>query len=247
MNSRQNSILGILTTNKKANVNYLAKELNVSTVTIRQDLSYLEAEGYLTRVHGGAILKSADDISYRLAINYDKKIRIAKAAAECILDGDTIFLESGSINALLARELEERKNINIITTNVFIVRQLRRNKTANIILLGGIYQTESESLVGNLAKQFIEKVNFNKCFIGIDGFETNSGFTSKDILRADIASSIIKKSPEVYIVSDSSKFGLTQLTSICNVNDVDYVITDSDIEDKYRSFLEAGGVKVIIA
>jgi len=73
-------------------------------------------------------------------------------AAGLVNDGETILIESGSTNALLARELGKKKNITIITTNVYIARQLRKSEQAAIILLGGIYQPASESLVGKLTR-----------------------------------------------------------------------------------------------
>ena len=75
---RQNRILEILDKNDQTSVNRLSQVLGVSSVTIRQDLNFLESEGLLKRVHGGAVLKDADDLANRLGINYDKKLRIAK-------------------------------------------------------------------------------------------------------------------------------------------------------------------------
>jgi len=245
MNERQKKVLNLISTNPSITVKRLAEASGVSSVTIRQDLNLLESEGFIKRIHGGAVLSSEDDISYRLGINYDKKLKIAKLASSFIKEGDTIFIESGSINALLAKELVSMEKINIITTNVFIVRQLRKNKMANIILLGGIYQTESESLVGTITKTCLSNINFNKCFIGIDGFSINSGFTSKDLQRSEIASCIIKNSEEVFILSDSSKFGVTELTKFCDCGEVDHIITDTGLNKEYTNFLKNNQINVL--
>ncbi|GAG23846.1 unnamed protein product, partial [marine sediment metagenome] len=221
--------------------------MGVSAVTIRQDLNHLEAEGFLKRVHGGAIFKSTDDISNRLGINYEKKLRIALKAAAFVHEGDTILIESGSANAILARELSKKDGINIVTSNVFIARELKKSKHTKVILLGGLYQHESESLVGKLTKLGMENINFSKSFIGVDGFTIESGFTSTDMMRAEIALSIVKKSKEVFIITDSSKFGRIELTNLFDVNDINYVITDDGIPEKDKLFLEKNGAKVIIA
>ena len=210
----------------------LTSRLKVSSVTIRQDLNFLEEEGLLKRVHGGAVLKDADDIANRMGINYEKKLRIARKIAAYVHDGETILIESGSVNALLARELLNR-NVTIITTNVYIARQFRKNPQAGIIILGGLYQHESESLVGKITKVCIDQINYNKAFIGIDGYTTKTGFTSRDLFRAEISSYIIKRSKEVFIVSDSSKFGKTELTGICQTCDIHHVATDADLEEPY--------------
>ncbi len=92
MTKRLDEILRILSIGNKVSVNELSSKLNVSPATIRQDLSSLENEGFLKRVHGGAVLNESDDISHRMAINYNEKVKIAKKAAEFINEGDTIFV-----------------------------------------------------------------------------------------------------------------------------------------------------------
>ncbi len=247
MNDRQSKILGILAVGDQTSVNDLSRELSVSSVTIRQDLSYLEKEGLLKRVHGGAVLRGADDITSRLGINYEKKIVIARRAASLVEDGETIFIESGSINALFAKELLNRSGITVVTTNVFIARQMRKAKHIQVVLMGGIYQHESESVVGQLTKACIEQVNFGKAFIGIDGFSRDAGFTSKDMMRAEIAAKIIVRSREAIVLTDSSKFGRSELQRICATGEIDCVITDRDVAEESRVCLTQAGVRVIVA
>jgi DeoR/GlpR family transcriptional regulator of sugar metabolism len=245
MNQRQKEILKLLSAEGEVSVNRLSQELKVSAVTIRQDLQLLEREGLLSRFHGGAIIRNPDDITNRLGFQYDVKLKIAQKAASFVQRGETVLIESGSSNALLAKELAQRDNTTILTTNVFIARQLKGYRNVNVILLGGIFQHESESLVGKLARYCIDHVNFTKSFIGIDGFTEDSGFTSRDMMRAEIASYIIKKSTEVFILTDSSKFGTMGLTSICKPEAVDYVITDGDMPAAEKTFLKNMGVQVI--
>jgi DeoR/GlpR family transcriptional regulator of sugar metabolism len=247
LNERQSKILNLLSRSDLTSVNDLAEKLKVSGVTIRQDLNYLEIEGLVKRVHGGAMLEDADDLSNRLGYNYDKKLRIARKAAELVKDGETILIESGSTNVLLARELIKRKSITIITTNVFIARQFRKNEQTNIILLGGLYQQASESLVGKITKLCLDQINFDRAFIGIDGYTAKSGFTLRDLFRAEISSYIIKKTSEVTVVSDSSKFGKTELTSICSLSEIRHIATDSELEEGYKKEFITAGVDLILA
>jgi DeoR/GlpR family transcriptional regulator of sugar metabolism len=247
LNERQNKILKILGKNDQTSVNELAEELNVSTVTIRQDLNFLEAEGLLKRVHGGAVLKDADDLTNRLGVNYEKKLRIAKKLASLVNDGETILIESGSVNVLLARELMKIRKVTIITTNVYIARQFRKNDQANIIILGGIYQHDSETLVGKITKTCIDQININKAFIGIDGYSTEAGFTLRDLFRAEISNYIIQKARDVFIVSDSSKFGKTELVNICFPGDIQHLATNSELDITFQNELKKAGVEVILA
>ena len=247
LNERQNRILKILGKNDQTSVNDLSEELKVSSVTIRQDLNFLEAEGLLKRVHGGAVLKDADDLENRLVVNYDKKLLIARKLASLISEGETILIESGSVNALLARELLKIKKVTIITTNVYIARQFRKNDQANIIILGGIYQHDSETLVGKITKTCIDQLNIDKAFIGIDGYTTTSGFTLRDLFRAEISSYIIQKAKDVYVVSDSSKFGKTELTNICYISDIQHIATNEDLDVQFQDEFIKAGVDLILA
>lgn len=246
LNERQSKILSLLNRDELTSVNELSLRLNVSSVTIRQDLTFLEGEGLLRRIHGGAVLKDADDLSIRLSVNYDKKLRIAKKVAEMVREGETVLIESGSTNALLARELI-KKNVTIVTTNVYIARQFRANEQASIILLGGIYQQKSESLVGKITKVSLDNINFDKAFIGIDGYTIKAGFTIRDLFRAEISSYIIKKSGNVFIVSDSSKFGKTELTNICYPTDIAHIATDDDLPHTFREEFKLAGLNLILA
>lgn len=201
----------------------------------------------MKRVHGGAVLEDADDLSNRLGFNYDKKLRIARKAAMMVNEGETILIESGSTNALLTRELIKKRNVTLITTNVFIARQFRKNDKANIILLGGIYQPGSESMVGKITKVCLDQINFDKAFIGIDGYTSDTGFTLRDLFRAEISSYIIQKSRKTIIVSDSSKFGKTELTNICYPSDIKHIATDSDLDPAYKEEFIKAGIDLILA
>ena len=246
LNKRQTRILELLTLDDQISVNDLAGKLKVSSVTIRQDLNFLEAEGLLKRIHGGAVLKDADNIDNRLGVNYDKKLRIARKAASMVNDGETILIESGSTNALLARELINR-NVTIITTNIYIARQFRKEKQTSVIILGGLYQYESESLVGKITKNCIDQIHFDKAFLGIDGYTRETGFTLRDLFRAEISGYIIKKSKEVFIISDSSKFGKTGLTNICSACDIQHIVTDNELDKSYIKEFKESGIDIIPA
>jgi DeoR/GlpR family transcriptional regulator of sugar metabolism len=94
LNERQSKILNLLSGNDLTSVTELSSRLLVSSVTIRQDLNFLESEGLVKRVHGGAVLEDAEDLSNRLGFNYDKKLRIARKAALLVNEGETILIES---------------------------------------------------------------------------------------------------------------------------------------------------------
>ncbi len=237
----------ILADGRKVTVHEFAEKLKVSQATIRQDLTSLENSGFLKRVHGGALLDETDDISHRMGVNYEEKLKIAKTAVQYVEDGETILIESGSINALFALEVvKKRKNVTVITLNAFIARQIAKQAENHVILLGGIFQPESECVVGNLVKECLKVLNFSKAFIGVDGFTEHTGFTGRDMMRADINATIGKISPNTFVLTDSSKFGKINLSKYFDVEDVDHIITDRNISQVYLDYLRTTNVDVVI-
>ena len=153
MNERHTRIVNIVNKSKKIEVNALAEMLGVSPVTIRKDLGSLEEKGLLSREHGYAVMLNTDDINNRLAVCYETKVKIAKAAANMVSSGETVMIESGSSCALLAGELSNSdKDVTIITNSAFIAGYVRENGDSRVILLGGEYQKESQVMVGPLVR-----------------------------------------------------------------------------------------------
>lgn len=147
MNARQQSILQTVIDKGRMSVADLAKMTGVSEVTIRQDLNLLEKQSYLRRTHGFAVPLDSEDVETRMMTHFSIKRELATRAAELVNAGETVFIENGSCNALLARTLAERGDITIITVSSYIAHLLKETP-GEVILLGGIYQKRSESMVG---------------------------------------------------------------------------------------------------
>ncbi|MDC7233789.1 MAG: DeoR/GlpR family DNA-binding transcription regulator [Spirochaetales bacterium] len=230
MNQRQKRILHLVSQGD-VSVQELSDKLAVSLVTIRSDLRVLEEQDLLVRTRGGAALPAKDDIAHRLGINTSAKIRIARAAASMIEEGDTILLEAGSCIALLARELKEFRNLNVLTNNAFVARQLKEAPGVRVILLGGEFQKGSETMVGPMIREYMSYYNFSKVFMGMDGFTAEDGAMCRDIDRAEVMREFVRQDAQVILLSDSSKFGAKAVRSFANVDEIDTIITDRELED----------------
>lgn len=245
MNSRQSEILNLVNDRTRVQVSELSELTGVSGVTIRQDLNFLEQNGYLKRVHGAAVSLQSDDIESRLEVHFDIKQQLANKAADLVAPNETVLIEGGSANALLARTLAERGDVTIITPSAYIAH-LIRHTSANIILLGGVYQHQGESLVGPLTKLCIENIHFSTAFLGIDGFDVDTGFTSRDMMRADIASTILGKKRRNVVLTDSSKFGQIFPSSIGSTKEISVLITDKAAPKDMLEHLKSKGVEVFV-
>ncbi|AUU90851.1 MULTISPECIES: DNA-binding transcriptional regulator YciT [Enterobacteriaceae] len=240
MNSRQQLILQTVIDKGRMSVSDLSKMTGVSEVTIRQDLNTLEKQSYLRRTHGFAVPLDSDDVETRMMNNYTVKRELADYAASLVSDGETVFIENGSCNALLARRLGEQRGITIITVSSYIAHLLK-DALCDVILLGGIYQKKSESVVGPLTRQYVQQVHFSKAFIGIDGWLPDTGFTGRDMMRSDVVNAVLEKGNEAIVLTDSSKFGAVHPYTLGVGNCFNRVITDAGIPaDAQRQLQESG-------
>ena len=191
MNERQQEIIYKVNELNQISVNDLAEQFNVSVVTIRHDLNFLEQNGYLKREHGYAVAVDSDNLDARMKIKFPLKQKIAEYAASLVNNDEHIFIEGGSTNALLARHLAYTRRITLITSSYYIA-QLLKNTDLNVIVIGGEYQKKSESVVGELACLAIKHLHFDKAFIGIDGFLPTTGFSGRNQMRTELVNTILK-------------------------------------------------------
>ncbi|MBQ9064692.1 MAG: DeoR/GlpR transcriptional regulator [Blautia sp.] len=242
---RTNQILELLVKDKKLEVAELSKHLGVSQVTVRKDLDAMEAQGLITREHGSALLAGTDDIKGRLAYHYEAKQGIALRAAEFVKDGDTVMIENGSCCALLAAALAElRSGITMITNSAFIADYIRRSSDFQIILLGGIYQHDSQVIVGPMVRQCVENFWVDRFFIGVDGWSARAGFTNQDQMRAQAVRDMARQADQVIVLTESEKFSKHGTVPLNLKDRVKAVITDNKIEEKTVKELNSLGIDV---
>jgi DeoR/GlpR family transcriptional regulator of sugar metabolism len=246
MAKRTHQILELLTNENKLEVSLLAEKLGVSQVTVRKDLKELEGKGIISREHGFALLRSLDDINGRIANHYKTKKKIALKATELISDGDTIMIESGSCCALLADVLTtSKKDLTIITNSAFISDFIRGKSNFQIILLGGIYQQDSQVLVGPMIRQCAENFCVDLFFIGTDGYSLKTGFTNRDQMRAQAVRDMAPQSEKVIVLTESEKFIKHGIIPLNIKNQIQMVITDNRITNSVVAELETQQIQVI--
>jgi DeoR/GlpR family transcriptional regulator of sugar metabolism len=244
MTERQDRILEILAGKNRAEVSFLAETLAVSQVTIRKDLDHLEEMGFIQREHGFAHFGPVEDVGRRMAINYEIKRRIARAAAETVEEGETVMIESGSCCAMLAEELANSKEVIIITNSAFIANHVRHAPYANVILLGGEYQKGSQVLVGSMTSKWAEIFMSDKFFIGTDGFSEKYGFTGRDHQRTQTVRDMAQQAQKVIVLTDSDKFLRQGIEGLVRTEQVSMVFTDDRILPEKEQFLEERNVRI---
>ena len=248
MTERQSKIIKLVNQYQKIEVSRLAEMLDVSQVTIRKDLDYLEEEGLLSREHGYALIKNANDINTRLTINYETKLKIAIKAAEMVSNGETVMLESGSTCALMAEQLAKlKKDVTIITNSAYIAIRIRDLPVRKVILLGGEYQKEYQGMVGPLVRKCAREFFVDKFFVGTDGFLPEAGFTCDDLMRVETMKYMADSANRMIILADSSKFSQKGVVIQSTFDEIDTICTDSGISEETVAILNKRNILVKIA
>lgn len=246
-NQRQAKLVEIINKKKKVSVNELVEIFDVSAVTIRKDLTDLDAAGLIIRTHNFAVLADDDSISRKLSYHFKEKTEIAKKATDLVADGETIMIESGSCCAIFAKKLAEtKKNLTIITNSIFIADYLK-DLDVQIIVLGGIYQRNSQVLIGPVLCESVKNYRVDKLFIGADGYSEEWGFSNKDPFRGEAVRHMASRANSVIVLTESHKFENSGSLSLGLKEKVKTVVTDKNINKKAKDHLVASGVDLILS
>lgn len=247
MKDRTQKILEMLTVRNRMEVSALAQRLGVSKVTIRKDLDLLEQSRLIKREHGFAVLRSRDDLNGRIAYHYEVKRALARRACGLVRDGETIMIESGSCCALFAEALTaSKKGLAIITNSTFIARYIRGKSDFQVILLGGIFQPESQVLVGPMVRQCAENFCVDQLFIGIDGWSRRTGFTNSDQMRAQAVRDMALQAERVIVLTESEKFSRHGVVPLNLKEKIKTVVTDPNVSDALRGEFSPLGIELIV-
>lgn len=245
---RKTKIIEMVNREGNVSVKDLAERLNVSEVTIRKELTELDEKELIKREHGYAIRLNSNRIDNRIAIHYATKLLIANEAADCVTDGETIMIESGSTNTLLAEAIaKKRNNVTIITNSLYIANYLRSYTNLRIVMLGGYYQPEAQVNTGPLTKWCAEQFSVDKIFVGVDGYDPEKGFSVIDLERAETVRDMAKSAKKIIVITDSSKFEDESTVHLFGLDEVCGVYTDSGVSKEVVKHLEAQGIKVLKA
>lgn len=248
---RQSIILELLIQHNSILVTDLATHLNVSSVTIRKDLTDLEREKKLYRNHGKAILIDPyidnRNVSEKEKLYVEEKRLIGMKAASLIAPKDSILIASGTTMHALARSIVPVDELTVITASMEVSNILASEKNIYIIQLGGILRHSSLSVVGKYAENILADFSCSKLFIGVDGIDLDFGITTTNMMEASLNRVMMQTAQKTIVLADSSKFGRRGFSKISDMEDVDHIITDSRIPPSTALRLEEMGIELTIA
>jgi len=232
-------------------VTELADEIGISSATIRRDLIMLEKEGVCIRKRGGAV-RTAHGVTMEIPYeikrrrNTEEKTRIAQEAMKFIENGDTILLDAGSTIYALALLLHNRERITVVTHDLNIAVKLATNPNIKLICTGGIARENVFTLEGAQVTDFIRELKVDKTFLGADAIHTDGVISNVNIEEVPIKQAMVKAADKVILLTDSSKFGVTGFAKVCDITDVDHIITDHGISKEQLQMVKNKNVNIIV-
>jgi DeoR/GlpR family transcriptional regulator of sugar metabolism len=238
---RLNKIVKLIREKGYISVPEIAKELGISEITVRRDLRFLEGQGLIKRVRGGATLTgitSENSFFVKLEENKEAKKEIGRKALSLLKDGAIIALSGGTTIYYMVQALDESPitNLTVLTnsiTSAWAVINLR--KSFKLIHSGGTTKEKSfECIGGHVIKFFQEIGKIDFYFLGANGVDMRSGVTFFDLEEAEVAKTIISKADKVVLLVDSSKFATSAPFRVCTLEEVDYIVTDV-IPDEFKN------------
>jgi len=247
---RQQRIVNEIMRRHTVTIADLARQFNVSEMTIRRDLHALEQSGLVESVHGGAKTPSISPFELSFAnreqMEVGAKRAIGYAAAQLIRDGDVVALDGSTTTLQVARNLHLRGSITVYTNGIKVAIELAHRPGIRTILTGGeLYHTVS--LVGVFARSIFEKIRVDKLFLSVTGISEDLGLSGPSDVDADVKAAMIAASDRVILLADHTKFGRRSYVQVATLDAVHVIVTDDRTPDEYLQLFEQRGIEVLIA
>jgi DeoR/GlpR family transcriptional regulator of sugar metabolism len=207
---RRDLIVQMAASNGLASVEELSAKLGVTPSTIRRDLALLTAQGKLARTYGGALsLEPHPEASLRQRLGeaYAAKRAIAAWAAAQIVPGENVLLDAGSTTAALAQQLAGFTNLSVSLIGLTALEALAEVDALDVVVLGGRLRTLSQSFVGPITESALERMSFDRAFMGADGVRADRGINEKDLEQTRLKELMMSRADHVYVLVHAAKIG----------------------------------------
>jgi len=214
----------------------LIKKLDVSDMTVRRDLDELAESGKIIRLHGGAqsikssIIYEASHVEKR-EIHIEEKREVARIAASEIQNGETIFIGPGTTLELLASYIQV-DYLRVVTNSLPVFESFQKERPQiDLVLTGGTFRQRSGAFIGELTNGTIEKLKFNRAFVGVNGIRNESVMTA-DTEEGQTQKKALNNAQIKYILTDHYKLNKDDFYQFYSLYDIDYLITNHQLSNE---------------
>ncbi|OVZ90204.1 DeoR family transcriptional regulator [Yersinia alsatica] len=249
---RREQIIQRLRQQGSVQVNDLSSFFGVSTVTIRNDLAFLEKQGIAVRAYGGALVCDSGTpaleptVEDKSSLNTSLKRSIAQVAANLIKPGHRVILDSGTTTNEIARYMRHHKEVIAMTNGMNVANSLLDAEGVELLMTGGHLRRQSLSFYGDQADQSLQNYHFDMLFLGVDAISLERGVSTHNEDEARLNRRMCEVAERIIVVTDSSKFNRSSLHKIIDTQRIHMVITDQGIPAESLNGLRKGGIEVIL-
>lgn len=251
---RREQIIQRLRAQGSVQVNDLSLLFGVSTVTIRNDLAFLEKQGIAVRAYGGALICEGNapgvepSVEDKSSLNTAVKRSIAQAAVELVKPGHRIILDSGTTTFEIARMLRQHTDVIVIamTNGMNVANALLEAEGVELLMTGGHLRRQSQSFYGDQAEQSLQNYHFDLLFLGVDAIDLDRGVSTHNEDEARLNRKMCEVAERIIVVTDSSKFNRSSLHKIIDTHRIDMIIVDEGIPAESLEGLRKSGIDVVL-
>jgi DeoR family fructose operon transcriptional repressor len=245
---RQHAIYLLALSQGSVDVGDLARRYGVTTETIRRDLSDMQRQNLLRRVHGGAVPVEQINFEPKLAardtVNAEEKLRIATKAVEEVPERGSVIIDSGSTTQRIAEVFPVKRDVHVVTNALLTALTLSRRGLSNVTVLGGAVRTNTLAMVDDTTRAALQDMTVDVLFISCDGLSFQHGLTTPYRAEHAIKRAMIERARRVVAVVDESKFGNVQMFSYAAFDDIDVLVTDTRADPEVVAALASHGMTV---
>ncbi|MFD4946061.1 DeoR/GlpR family DNA-binding transcription regulator [Streptomyces sp. NPDC058239] len=247
--ARRDRIARLATTTGLTSVEELSQLFDVTASTIRRDLAKLTADGRLARTYGGAMALTAHpeaSLRQRTGEAFEAKRAIARWAAAQVRSGESLLLDAGSTVGALAHELRTGKNVTVATTGLTALQELSDVETVHVECLGGTLRPLSQGFVGPLTEAALERLTFDRVFLGTDGVSPEHGICEADLRQTRLKELMARRADHVYVLAHAAKLGRRPFHTWARLQRGWTLVTDSAADPEIVAALRAQDVSVVL-
>jgi DeoR family fructose operon transcriptional repressor len=254
--NRRSQLLKLLHEESALSVQFLSKQLSVSTPTIRRDLDALQKNGMVERIHGGArLLRSAQreidkhEVAFfvRRDAAVNAKRAIARVARQFFERGEIIFLDASTTALYLIQEIPDDLPMTIVTHSAYLPVELAGRTDLQVISTGGVLDTLSLCYLGGEAERSVRQFSAHRAFFGAEGVSLIEGCTDPNLMDIQLKAVMVQRAQELFILADHRKLGKSALGSFASLDQVRVLITDEQADPTMVQAIRGRGVQVILA
>ncbi|MEP7230159.1 MAG: DeoR/GlpR family DNA-binding transcription regulator [Ginsengibacter sp.] len=224
----------------------LSQEMNVSEDTIRRDLNELADLKKIIKVHGGALSKSFhNSFQHKNIYSLEHKKIIAQKGATLIKDGMFVLTTGGTTIIELAKALPEQLNATFFTGSLPAAFEYMHHPNIEVIIIGDRLSKNSQITVGGAAISKIKEIKADIAFLGINAIDVENGITDNDWDIVQLKQAMIESSSKVVALSISEKVNTTMRLKVCNVKDIDILITELKPDNNMLACYAKSGIEIM--